>query len=212
MHTIVKRMIPALALVILILSGGAAANDGQPVADGTYKVVSALDRDYVWEIADDSGVDEGNLQTGRDRGSKSQQFIFTYQTDGYYTIANVNSGRMVECANGGYADGTNIWQYLYDNSDTQRWKLIRTGDGCFALKCRHNGKVADIEEGLAASGQNIQAYKYNGTPAQQFRLVAVTTGEVAAVKRSSIWLYRGIYLLVAAAAVFIVAAGFRRQK
>ena len=218
MHTFVKKIIPALALVMLILLGAAATNDDQPVADGTYQVVSAIDADYVWEIADASAADEANLQAGPDQKSKAQQFVFTYHTDGYYTITNVNSGRMIECAGAGYEDGTNIWQHAYDNTAAQRWKLVRAGDGYFVLKCKHNGKAADIEESVAASGQNIQAYQYNASAAQKFRLVAVTegreqngSGKMADVKRPAVLLYRGIYFLVAAAAVFIVTAGFRRR-
>lgn len=146
--------------------------DVQPVADGTYQIFSALDNNYVWDIADASLDNEANLQLNEKKYIDSQRFIFTYHSNGYYTITNVNSRKAVDCAGGAAVDGTNIWQYASNNTSAQMWKLTDAGDGYYTFTCKCNGMAADVKNGIAANGTNIQMYHSNGTMAQKFQLIA----------------------------------------
>lgn len=149
-----------------------AEADVQLVADGTYQIESALDSGYVWDIADASLENEAILQLYEKKYTDSQRFIFTYHSDGYYTITNVNSGKAVDCAGGAAVDGTNIWQYASNNTSAQMWKLTDVGDGYYTFTCECNGMVADVKNGTAANGTDIQMYHSNGTMAQKFKLIA----------------------------------------
>ena len=60
----------------------------------------------IWEWA------ESNLQ---------KKFNLKYdETDGYYTITNVNSGKLLDVENGGTTNGTNVWQYEENNTDAHK--------------------------------------------------------------------------------------------
>ena len=146
-------------------------SSGQPVPNGMYKVVSMIDRQYVWDIYDASTNNGGNLQLWKDNGTNAQKFTFTYNSDGYYTITNANSNKAVDCAGGESANGTNIQQYTPNNSNAQRWKLTSVGNGYYTFQCKGNGKMIDVSGGVASSGTNIQLYQSNGSKAQKFALV-----------------------------------------
>lgn len=219
MDALAKKIAFVLALVAVMLFGATVAKDDQPVADGAYRLVSAIDADYVWDIDDSAAAEGANLRLYEKNGRETQKFIFTYHADGYYTISNARSGKIVECAQSGFENGTNIWQHTYVGTDAQRWKLLYAGDGYFVLKCKYNGKVADVEESVAANGQNIQAYQYNDSPAQKFRLVKVVAGKnegsketYATIRPSTVFFYRGVPALFVLLAVAIVWMGYRRQQ
>lgn len=160
-------------------SGSNTANSSEnyttaPIANGTYKLVSALDNGYVWDISGGSTSDCANLQLYRDNNTDAQIFVVTYQSDGYYIITNVNSGKAIDCAGGGNSIGTNIWQYTQNSTTAQRWKLTSVGNGYYTLTCKCNGLVADVSGGKVADGTNIQMYTYNATDSQKFKFVATS--------------------------------------
>lgn len=143
----------------------------QPVPDGLYKVVSVINKQYVWDIYDASMDNGGNLQLWKDNGTNAQKFMFTYNSDGFYTITNIKSNKAVDCAGAESADGTNIQQYTSNKTDAQKWKLTDAGGGCYTFMCKSNGKMIDVSGGTASNGKNIQLYRSNGSNAQKFMLV-----------------------------------------
>ena len=145
-----------------------------PVADGTYKIVSALNNNYVMDVAGASGADMANVQLYQNNETNAQKFIFTYQSDGYYTITNVNSLKLLDCAGGAKGNGTNIQQFQANSTSAQRWKLKNVGNGCYTLTCKCNGRVADASGAKAANGTNIQMFESNGTVAQKWKIVATS--------------------------------------
>ena len=153
---------------------GAASSQNsssQPVPNGLYKVVSMINKQYVWDIYDGSKDNGGNLRLWKDNGTNAQKFMFTYNSDGYYTITNANSNKAIDCAGGKSADGTNIQQYTLNHSDAQKWKLTSAGNGYYTFLCKGNGKMIDVSGGSASNGANIQLYQSNGSRAQKFALV-----------------------------------------
>lgn len=143
------------------------------IQNGTYKLVSAIDNNYVWDIKSASLEDGANLQLYKDTGNMAQHFIFTYNNDGYYTITSARSNKVIDVSGGGTEDGTNIWQYTPNGSTAQQWKVTDAGNGYYTLISRCNGKAADVTGGVAAIGTNIQIYSLNGTASQKFKLVKV---------------------------------------
>lgn len=150
---------------------------GQTVANGTYKLVSALNSNYVMDVYDGSSASSANIQLYQDNGTNAQKFTFTYQSDGYYTIKNVGSGKVLDCEGAGWTNGTNIQQYTSNSTAAQRWQLISLGNGYYTLKCKCNGLVADVSGGIVANCQNIQMYESNSTSAQKWKLVSVSSSE-----------------------------------
>lgn len=151
------------------------SSNTQPISNGTYKLASAINNNYVWDISGGSAASGANLQLYQDNGTNAQRFKITYNSDGYYTITNINSGKAIDCYNADSADGTNIWQYDSNNTAAQRWKIESAGNGYYTLICKCNGKAADVSGGIAGNGSNIQIYHSNGTNAQKFKFIAAGT-------------------------------------
>lgn len=144
------------------------------VANGTYKLVSALNNGYVMDVNGASVQNGANVQLYADNGSNAQKFTFTRQSDGYYTISNVNSGKMLDCSGAGRTNGTNIQQYQSNFSSAQRWKVTSAGNGYYTLTCKCNGLLADVTGARTANGTNIQMYSANRSAAQKWKLVSTT--------------------------------------
>ncbi len=151
------------------------SNASGTIQNGTYKVVSAIDNNYVWDIKSASLEDGANLQIYKDTGNMAQRFTFTRNNEGYYTITSVRSNKVIDVSGGGSANGTNIWQYKPNGSTSQQWKVTDAGSGYYTLVARCNGKAADVAGGVAANGTNVQIYSPNGTVSQKFKLVKVAS-------------------------------------
>ena len=155
------------AYILPSAGGGAGGISAATVPNGTYKVVSALNGNYVMDVNGASGADSANVQLYEDNGTNAQKFRFTRQADGSYIICNVNSGKVLDCAGAGKTNGTNIQQYTSNGTAAQRWKVTSAGAGCYVITCKSNGLVVDVNGARAANNTNIQMYKANGTTAQK---------------------------------------------
>lgn len=145
--------------------------------NGTYKLASAINGNYVIDVNGASLLDGANIQLYQDNGSNAQKFTFTKQSDGYYTIKNVNSGKMVDCFGAGKSKGTNICQYESNNTAAQRWKVTSVGNGYYTLTCKCNGLLIDVSGGISANGTNIQMYSANKSAAQKWKLIKTNVSD-----------------------------------
>ena len=77
------------------------------------------------------GADEYDLRSNVLLTSNEQDVWLVMQDENY---AVIEMGSMVlDIAGARYADGTNVQMYVANDSDAQRWKLIRNEDGSFSL-------------------------------------------------------------------------------
>lgn len=164
---------------ILPQSAGAGSSTGT-VFNGTYKLVSLLNENFVMDVKNGSSTNGANIQLYKDNGSNAQKFRFSYQPDGYYIITNISSGKAVDCAGAGREYGTNIQLYEQNSSSAQRWKLTSVGDGYYTLTCKCNGLLMDVKDARVMSNTNIQMFKSNGSAAQRWKLVPVSDSTSAA--------------------------------
>lgn len=144
------------------------------VEEGTYRIamfnnpgigldVDACSKDNGANVLLWEWYDEGNIQ---------KKFNFRYdETDGYYTITNVNSGKLLDVQNGGTSNGTNVWQYEDNGTASQKWQIIENKNGSYSLVSKLSGLYLDIQNGNIANGANVQTYEGNYSIAQQFSLI-----------------------------------------
>ena len=102
-------------------------------------------------------------------------FSFAYDPNtGYYTITNLNSGKVLDAANGRAENGANVQQYNSNGTLAQRWIIEKQSDGSYVIKSAvDQNYVLDITSARIANGSNIQLYRTNDTEAQKFNLVSV---------------------------------------
>lgn len=139
------------------------------VPSGYYYLKTKKNSGYAVDIKGGSNANKANVQLYRGNQSFAQSFFLQYK-DGYYTIRNAYSGKMLDAAGGGYMPGTNVWQYSSNGSKAQKWSVRENEDGTFTFISAHNGLALDIAGGRVQSGGNMQLYTPNHSDAQKFIL------------------------------------------
>ena len=137
--------------------------------DGTYVIKSAINNDYVVNVANESKVSGANVQINKNKLLESQRFEIEYLKDGYYIITAVHSNMVLDVANGGKAAGTNVWQCYRNEADAQKWLIKDAGNGYYYVISKCNGLYLDVANGVATDGNNISVCYGNNSNAQKFK-------------------------------------------
>ena len=146
------------------------------VDDGTYYIVSAIDSNYVLDIAAASREDRANVQIWQRANVSQQRFKIEYLNNGYYRITSENSGKVLDVNNGGNYDGVNVQQFSYNGTDAQLWQIKDLGNGYYSFISKCNGKYLDVLSGIAENGRNVETYSSTNTNAQKFKLEKYQNG------------------------------------
>ena len=143
------------------------------VGQNNYFIASALNRNYVVDVAAGSTDNGANVQLWYTLGiAKNQMWqLSDADGDGYYTIISLHSGKALDAADGGTTDGTNVQQYETNGTDAQLWKLVENDDGTYCILNKLSGLALDLFYGVLSNGQNIQLYTANQSAAQKWYLI-----------------------------------------
>ena len=140
------------------------------IPDGIYTLSSALSTIHGIDVCDAS-IDSGaNVQIWElYADSKAQTFSIVRDSDGWYSIWNVNSAKVLDVQDANNAPGANIQQWENFNSDNQKFKFYAAGNGFYYIKSKIGNflQVADVS---AKNGSNLQLYSFNSSDSQKFKL------------------------------------------
>lgn len=143
------------------------------VINGTFTINYAADSRYAVDIYGASFDDGANVQLYESNGSNAQKFYIETDDDGYATIINVNSLKVLDVYGGWTYARTNVQQYESNTSDAQKWKISKYNNGYLIIpKCNENIAL-DVFGNQAASGTNIQTYYLTKSNSQVFSLTSV---------------------------------------
>lgn len=146
------------------------------IPNGYYALKSSADTKMAIEIANNSKSSAANVQLGTYNDRNKQKFIIAYSGNGLYYIRNARSGLSLDVTGASTANGTNVWQYVNNSSNAQKWKPVGSSS-VFYFKSALGNVALDLNAGSTAPGTNVQIYTVNNTKAQKFKLVPVTTSE-----------------------------------
>lgn len=105
-----------------------------------------------------SNQDAADVDLYDDNSTKAQRFrISRVEGTEYSVIYNVGSGKVLDVACGEAAAGAKVWQYAYNGTSAQRWRVVDNGDGSYtflsALRSADGGALAlDVRYGLLSNG------------------------------------------------------------
>lgn len=141
------------------------------IEDGTYSILSNLNTKYSFDVEGASQNNQANIQLWENVVAQNQLFNFEADTEGYYTITSVSSGKALEVAGAGKVAGTNVQQYTANGTDAQKWVIkYNTDDETYTLISKCNEMSMDVYSGEAKNGGNIQVFTNNNTNAQKFKI------------------------------------------
>ncbi|MNC20733.1 Extracellular exo-alpha-L-arabinofuranosidase precursor [compost metagenome] len=148
-------------------SGGTATLPEGNIPDGTYRFVVRLDGNAM-EAADTSS---GTIvQKSTYTGGANQQWTVTHLGGGQYSIKNVQSGLLLEVANGSLDNGAEIQLGSSNGSDNQKFAFIPTDSGYYRITSVLSNKVVDVVNFSTADGALIHQWRYMLGSNQQVRL------------------------------------------
>ena len=137
------------------------------VSDGIYTVRSAASNDNVWDIADSSMIDGGNLLIWGNGSRVNQKFSLKRLSSGYYTISAIHSGKYIDVEGASKKNGTNVLQWSYNGADNQLWTIKSTGDGYYNVISKCSGLYITIYSGnicvKKSDGSNNQKFKFDNS-------------------------------------------------
>lgn len=138
--------------------------------DGIYKI-----RPKSGATLDINGASKengANLQIWSNGNVDQQRFKVTWLQEGYYQISTVhtNNQKVLDVVSQGKTDGTNVWQYQWNNTDAQKWIIHESEEkGYYYVISKCNELYLDVSCGSSANATNVQTYRGNKTNAQKFR-------------------------------------------
>lgn len=144
----------------------------QKVADGTYRIASAVGLNKGVDISGAVTENGANAHLWTYHGGANQQFVFTYIGGGYYTIRARHSGKALDVRAASTTPGTNVWQYDPNGTVAQKWLVKDAGNG-YVYLVSGTGLYLDVNGGYTADGTNVQGWSGNGTAAQRWKLIPV---------------------------------------
>ncbi|WP_123537660.1 RICIN domain-containing protein [Halosimplex salinum] len=132
----------------------------------------------------------GNSYCGDDGGGGGGAI-----SDGTYVITNANSGKPMEVASAGTADGDNVQQWSDNGGAHQQWDVTANGDGTYTITNVNSGLLLEVANADTSDGANIRQWSDTGHACQDwnivdngdgtYRLENVNSGSVADVEGGS---------------------------
>ena len=139
-------------------------------ANQAHTLRSAINTNYTLDVSGGSSANSANVQLYESNGTNAQKFTTEKNSDGTYTIKNLNSGKVLDIAAGRISDSTNIQQYDSNGTCAQKWQLVKDGNYYKIASACDASYVLDLNAGVVSNSANIQLYKSNDTLAQRWQL------------------------------------------
>ena len=167
----------------------------EQIEEGAYIIQSELGS--VLDVNGGGTSNGTNVQIYSDNVSAAQRFNIKAagqdaSGEWYYTITNVNSGKVLDVDSNKTTNGANVQIYTSNSTEAQKWyiraALTKNGNTYYNLVGVASGKVLDVAGGVKDNGTNVQIYAANGTAAQNWllKLCAATVADGAYIVESSI--------------------------
>ena len=103
-------------------------------------------------------------------GYNNQKWYVQKQSNGYYIIKNLASGKVLDAA--GTANGSNVQQWEYGGGANQEWS-IENVNGYYKIINRGSGKSLDVANISAEDNANVQQWDYLGQDNQLWSITAL---------------------------------------
>lgn len=140
------------------------------VENGVYELRLSSTPNFALDVAGASKNDGANVRLYSANNTFAQRWMVKWESDGFYSLKNVSSGKALDVTGANPAARTNVHQYASNNTSAQRWALSANTDGSFTLINKASGLALEIAGGKAANGANAQTSAAPRGDFQKFEL------------------------------------------
>lgn len=139
------------------------------IADGTYAIRALCSEKGVLDVAGSSAAEGANVCINDVEMLDSQRWLVSHDEDGYLTLTNAGSGKVLAITWGVGNKGDNVEQRESAGAWNQKWVAVSDSNGgvtlVSALRLR---RVLEVKNGASASGSNVQIGADGGDISQSF--------------------------------------------
>ncbi len=96
-------------------------------------------------------------------GTSNQNFVFTVNSSGYYTIQPQNDNLCLDAGSGSVTRGAQVVQNTCTGSITQQWIVSRNSDGSYAVTTTNGAGCLDVFAGNTANGTIVTTWACHGS-------------------------------------------------
>jgi cell wall-associated NlpC family hydrolase len=147
-------------------------DETQLVSNGTHGIAWSLCKPLVLDVSGGSKAAGANVQIYIANGSAAQQFVFTKQSDGTYTIKNKQSGLYLQVKDASKANGANVEQGKGTQGKAAYWRIVIAPQGGLSFQNVNSGKYLEIAGEALRLSTNVRQGSTNATICQNFVTVA----------------------------------------
>jgi hypothetical protein len=144
---------------------GLTATGSSPNLNGTHTIsVSG----QALDDPDYSTSTGTQLDTWAQNGGANQNWVFTQQADGSYTIANAHSNLCMDDNGGFTTPGTTVIQWTCTGGVNQDWAVTKSASGAYAVSNVHSG--LQLTTASAANGALVTQQADTGSALQRWTI------------------------------------------
>jgi len=154
------------------------------IEDGFYEIQYAGNRDYCIDNSSCNIADGNNIHLWIRNGTNAQKWFVCTLGNGQSIIANISvlpnindksSFHLMDLNGCNAVDGNNIHLWTWNDTNAQRWYLVRNSDGSYTIQSAVNRNyVVDNNGQNVYNGNNIHIWSANGSIAQKWYFVKTT--------------------------------------
>jgi hypothetical protein len=169
------------ALTVMVVCKYLSANTPVTVSLANF---AAESKAQVWQFTSantinhlaDATVSNGTISFNAPAQSVTLFVIPRTIANGTYKLVARHSGKAMEAASWGTANGTQIQQWAYNGGNNQRWILTDRGNKQYSIIGVQSGKAIDIDGWKTADGTKVQLWDYSGGNNQRFTFTQTSAG------------------------------------
>ena len=140
------------------------------IKDGAYIISCVADNNYVLDVEGASLDNFAIIHIWERTESYNQKYYISYEGDGYYKIASINSAKIVDVDGASTESLATIQQYEDNGTDAQRFKIVKNDDNTYTFVAKCSGLALDVADAKYENGNKIRQYEPNGSEAQKFNI------------------------------------------
>ena len=148
-----------------------AADSKQPIPDGSYRIVTALDESKALDLRANQTVSGTNVQLYDITYDDTWFFDVKYQGSGYYKISVTGTSLCLDHANAEKRDGANCWIYTDNGTYAQRFRIEDSGDVYYYIRSGVDDRCLDVDHLRTENRTNIMFQTLNKGKNQKWKFV-----------------------------------------
>lgn len=141
--------------------------------DGEYTISAEEPTGGVVDIVGGASdaKDGTNVQVYAENSTEAQKWKITYGDDGYYTIANLQSGKVLDVAGASLASGANVQIYYSNSTCAQKWIIAGDDTSGYKIYSACSGLALDTYK------NNLQIYNISDEKTQRWHFSKIKSVE-----------------------------------